>query len=125
MPAELSNIIWTAVGIVISAVVTWLVGVATVYINRKIKDKKAANFLSKILNIIGDAVKQIFQEFVEVLKKEGRFDEAKQKEAKERALKIIKSQLTPELIEFIKENFDDVEEWLKNQIEVAIYNFKK
>ena len=124
MPAELSNIIWTAVGIIVSAAVTWLVGMATVYINRKIKDKKAADFLAKILNIIGDAVKQIFQEFVEVLKKEGKFDEAKQKEAKERALKIIKTQLTPELIEFIKENFGDVEEWLKNQIEVAIYNFK-
>lgn len=124
MPAELSNIIWTVVGIIVSAAVTWLVGMATVYINRKIKDKKSANFLTKILSIIGDAVKQIFQEFVEVLKKEGRFDEAKQKEAKERALKIIKSQLTPELIEFLKENFGDVEEWLKNQIEVAIYNFK-
>lgn len=124
MPAELSNIIWTAVGIIVSAAVTWLVGMATVYINRKIKDRKTADFLTKILTIIGDAVKQIFQEFVEVLKKEGKFDEAKQKEAKERALKIIKSQLTPELIEFIKENFGDVEEWLKNQIEVAIYNFK-
>ena len=124
MPAELSNIIWTAVGIIVSTAVTGLVGMATVYINRKIKDRRTANFLTKILTIIGDAVKQIFQEFVEVLKKEGRFDEAKQKEAKERALKIIKSQLTPELIEFIKENFGDVEEWLKNQIEVAIYNFK-
>ena len=43
--------------------------------------------------------KLIFQEFVEALKKNGKFDEATQKEAKEEATKIIMNKLTPELKE--------------------------
>ena len=73
---------------------------------------------------VADAVKLIFQEFVEVLKKNGKFDEAAQKEAKEKATKIIMNKLTPELKEFITANYGDISAWVNDQIEVAIYNFK-
>lgn len=80
--------------------------------------------VTQCLNIVVDAVKQIYQEFVEALKKEGKFDAKAQAEAKEKAIAIIKNQLTPELTEFIKENYGDVQEWILNQIEVALYNLK-
>lgn len=124
MPQEVLNIILSAVSVVVLGLASWGVTVLTSFINSKMKDKKMAAFLTKIINIVNDSVKTIFQEFVEILKQEGRFDETKQKQAKEKALQIINSQLTPELIDFVQSNYGDVEAWLSNQIEVAIYNLK-
>ena len=124
MPQEVLNIILSAVSVVVLGLASWGVTILTSFINSKMKDKKMAAFLTKIINIVNDSVKTIFQEFVEILKQEGRFDETKQKQAKEKALQIINSQLTPELIDFVQSNYGDVEAWISNQIEVAIYNLK-
>lgn len=124
MPQEVLNIILSAVSIIVLGLASWGVTVLTSFINSKMKDKKMAALLTKALNIVSDAVKKIFQEFVETLKKEGKFDKEAQQKAKEAATKIINSELTPELVEFIQSNFGDVKEWISNQIEVAIFNFK-
>ena len=124
MSQELLNIFLTALGIAVTGLVSWAVAALTTFINSKMKDQKMAKLLTKCLDIIANAVKKIFQEFVEALKKEGKFDKEAQNQAKEAAMKIINSELTPELIEFIQANFGDVQEWISNQIEVAIYNLK-
>lgn len=80
--------------------------------------------VTQCLNIVVDSVKQIYQEFVEALKRDGKFDAKAQEEAKARAIAIIKNQLTPELLNFVKTNYGDVNAWIKNQIEVALYNLK-
>ena len=72
-----------------------------------------------------NAVQTVFQEFVEVMKKAGTWDEETAKEAKERAMKIIMSQMTPELKKFIEDNFGDMKEYLMNQIEAMIYQLKR
>ena len=48
-----------------------------------------------------------------------------QKEAKDKALEIINSQLTDELKDFIAENYGDIQKWLLNKIESVIYQLKK
>ena len=70
------------------------------------------------------AVQTGFQEFVDTMKKNGKFDEAAQKEAKERAYNIIINQLTPELQNYIKENFGDMKDYIMNQIEAMVYQLK-
>lgn len=70
------------------------------------------------------AVQTVFQEFVDTMKKNGKFDEAAQKEAKERAYNIIINQLTPELQNYIKENFGDMKDYIMNQIEAMVYQLK-
>ena len=124
MPAESWNIIWSALGLIVTGLIGWGVTALTTLINSKIKDAKLKEMLTKVLNIVADAVKKIYQTFVEELKKEGKFDKAAAERAKQMAVDYIKSELTPELIEFIKGYFGDVETWIDNQIEVAIYNFK-
>lgn len=124
MPTELMNILLSVVSVVLTALASWGVAMLTNWLNTKIKDKKMAAMVTQCLNIVVDAVKQIYQEFVEALKKEGKFDAKAQTEAKEKAVAIIKNQLTPELTEFIKENYGDVQAWILNQIEVALYNLK-
>ncbi len=118
-------IFWSAIGIILTGLATWLTTVGVNFLNQKIKDKKLARWSSALFEIIMKAVQSVFQEFVETLKKNGKFDEAAQKEAKERAYKIIMAQLTPELKDYITNNFGDMQEYLMNQIEAMIYQLKQ
>lgn len=124
MPQEVLNIILSAVSILVTGLASWGVGVLISWMNSKIKDQKLAQHLTKITQIVTDAVMNVFQSFVETLKANGRFDEKAQEEAKDRALDIIQNQLTPELVDYIKENYGDVQEWLSNKIESVIYTLK-
>lgn len=118
-------VLWSAVGIIITGIAGWLVAVITSFFNSKIKDKKLAKMASDITTIIVNAVSSVFQTFVDTLKKNGKFDEKAQIEAKEKALTIINSQLTEELKQYIQDNFGDIQEYLMNRIEAVIYSLKK
>ena len=118
-------IFWGIIGTIWTGLATWLTTFLVGLLNQKIKDKKLARWSSDLFQIIMSAVQAVFQEFVDTMKKAGKFDEAAQKEAKERAYKIILSQLTPELKSYITDNFGDMKEYLMNQIESMIYTLKK
>ena len=118
-------IFWGIIGTIGTGLATWLTTFLVGLLNQKIKDKKVAKWSSDLFQIIMSAVQAVFQEFVDTMKKAGKFDEAAQKEAKERAYKIILSQLTPELKSYITDNFGDMKEYLMNQIESMIYTLKK
>ena len=118
-------IFWSIIGTIGTGLATWLTTYIVGLLNQKIKDKKLARWSSELFQIIMSAVQTVFQEFVDTMKKAGKFDEEAAKEAKERAYKIITSQLTPELQSYITSNFGDMKEYLMNQIEAMIYNLKK
>lgn len=114
---------------VVSIVVTGLIGVLTTYltklINSKISDKKDAATLSKLTEIISNAVKSVFQTYVQSLKDSGTFNEEAQKTALNKALELINGELTTELKTYITDNYGDITTWLTNQIEATIYALKK
>lgn len=118
-------IFWSIIGTIGTGLASWLTAMLVSWLNQKIKDKKLARWSSEVTMIIMNAVQTVFQEFVQTLKEHGKFDEAAQKEAKERAYNIIVSQLTPELKKYIEENFNDMKEYLMNQIEAMIYQLKQ
>ena len=124
MPQEVLNIFYGALLTVITGLVGWATERLIVWLNGKIKDRKVAKMSSDIINIVSDAVKQIFQTFVETLKKNGKFDKEAQKEAKDKAMKVIMDQLTPELISYIQDNFGNVQEYLSNKIEAVLFDLK-
>lgn len=117
-------IFWGAIGTALTGLLTWLSVTITNFINSKIKDKKITQHMIAITEIVIKSVQTVSQTFVDVMKKSGKFNEQAQKEAKERALTIIKSQLTPELTTYITENFGDITNYLSTQIEATIYNLK-
>ena len=117
-------IFWGAIGTALTGLLTWLSVTITNFINSKIKDKKITQHMIAITEIVMKSVQTVSQTFVDVMKKSGKFDEQAQKEAKERAMTIIKSQLTPELTTYITENFGDITNYLSTQIEATIYNLK-
>lgn len=104
---------------------TWLGAVITSYLNKKIKDKKLANLASNLVMIVMNSVQAVTQEYVSVMKKNGKWTEEAQAEAKQRAYTIICSQLTPELREYITTNFGDIKSYIFTQIEAIIYQLKK
>lgn len=124
MPQEILNILLSALGVIVTGLVSWGVVVLTNWLNTKIKDKNLAMLLTKATTIVSDAVKTVYQEFVEALKKDGKFDAEAQAQAKEKALAIIKGQLTDEIKTFIENNFGDVQNWLAEKIEAVLYTLK-
>lgn len=121
----IKDILLSACSIVVTGLLGWGVTVLTSWLNTKIKDKKLASYLTRITQITTDAVECVFQSFVETLKNNDKFDQNAQKEAKDKALEIINSQLTDELKDFIAENYGDIQKWLLNKIESVIYQLKK
>ncbi len=119
------TIFWSLIGTFATGLATWATTAIVGLLNQKIKDKKLARWSSEVFQIVMSAVQTVFQEFVDTMKKAGKFDAEAAKEAKERAYKIITSQLTTELKEYITSNFGDMREYLMNQIEAMIYNLKK
>lgn len=119
------TIFWSAIGLIVTGLASWLVTVLIAFFNSKIKDKKVAKFMSDITTIVFDAVSCVFQTFVDTLKKAGKFDKEAQEEAKQKAFTIIMTQLTPELQEYITSNFGDIQTYIMNRIESAIYSLKK
>lgn len=124
----MNDILLNVLSVVVTAVVIPLIsflGTKLIQlIGTKIKDEKAANFLSKATAIVLDAVKSVFQTYVESLKNSGKFDETAQKTALEKAKTIIKAQFNDELITYIKSNYGDLDEWINNQIEASINSLK-
>ena len=124
MPQEFLNILWTAVGVVITGLVSWATTALVAWLNSKIKNEKVAKFTTDLTNIVGTAVKTIMQTYVDSLKQEGAFTEEKQKEALQKCLNIVLNQLTPELTKYIQDNFGDIQEYITTLIESSIYSLK-
>lgn len=122
---QLWTILWSALGIIITGLISWATTVVVNWLNTKIKDKKMAQHATALFEIVMNSVKTISQTYVETVKKEGKFTKENQEKAFQMAIDLIKGQLTPELIKYITENFGDVEVYLRTQIESTIFNLKQ
>lgn len=124
MPQEVLNILLSALGVIVTGLASFLVAKLTQWLNSKISDAKAANYLSTIATIVFNGVQTINQTYVDTIKKEGKFDEEAQKEAYNRCLVTVKAQLMPDLIDYITKNFGDMDEYLRSLIESTVRSLK-
>ena len=124
MNQEVLNILLSGLSVIITGLCSWIAATLVKWLNEKISDKKYSDMLGQLIYIITDAVQCVYQEFVEVLKKEGGFTEEAQKEAKERAMNIIYGQLSEKMKQFIIDNYGNIETWLSEKIESVIYSLK-
>lgn len=119
------TILWSILGAIATGLATWLTSYLVGLINSKIKDQKLKDFLTKFTELVMSSVNALTQTTVEALKKEGKFDAEAAKKVKEDCIKLIQSQLAPDMIKFIEENFGDVKEYISTQIESFILQSKK
>jgi len=125
---KMNDIIISIISITVTTVVLPLITLAGTrliqYLNHKIKDEKTRRILTGLTEIVERAVRSVFQTYVEALKKSNIFDREAQIKALQLAKTEILKELNDETIDYIKENYGDVNSFITTQIEATI-NFLK
>ena len=120
----MNEILLNILSVVVTAVILPLISYAgtklITYLNSKIADEKARELLSQATQVVTNAVRAVFQTYVESLKKSGNFGAEAQLEALNKAKDIALSQLSEEVKDYITTNYGDINNWLTTQIEATI-----
>lgn len=120
----LLNILSVVVTAIILPLISMVGGKLINWLSAKIKNEKAGSLIGNATEIVINAVKSVFQTYVDSLKKEGKFDKESQLIALNKAKDVAISQMTEEVKEFIRENYGDLDAWLNTQIEATIDTLK-
>ena len=120
----MNEVLLNILSVVVTAVILPLISYAgtrlITYLNSKIKDEKARELLTQATGVVTNAVRAVFQTYVESLKKSGNFGAEAQLEALNKAKDIALSQLSEEVKDYITKNYGDINNWLTTQIEATI-----
>ena len=116
----LINVISAVVTTVLLPLITWAGTKLIQYIGTKVKNEKAAALLTTATNVVLNAVRSVFQTYVESLKASGSFNAEAQKTALSKAKDIALSQLGDDVKEYISSTYGNLDGWLTNQIESTI-----
>ena len=116
----LINVISAVVTTVLLPLITWAGTKLIQYIGTKVKNEKAAALLTTATTIGLNAVRSVFQTYVESLKASGSFNAEAQKTALSKAKDIALSQLGDDVKEYISSTYGNLDGWLTNQIESTI-----
>jgi len=124
----MNEILLNVLSVVVTAIILPLISLAGTkligWLSTKIKNEKANNILETATNIVINAVKSVFQTYVDSLKKEGKFDKESQLIALNKAKDVAISQMSEDVKEFIKSNYGSLDAWLNTQIEATIDTLK-
>lgn len=118
------TILWSALGAIVTGLLSWLTTLLVNWLNSKIKDQKLKTFMTKFTELVSSCVNALTQTTVDELKKAGKFDKEAAENIKAECIKLIGGQLSEDMKKFIEENFGDVEEYISTQIENFIYTSK-
>lgn len=118
------EILFSALGILITGLVTWGTTVLVKWLNSKIENKELAGFAATIVTVVGNAVKATYQAYVQAIKGTDLWTKDAQKQALEYALTTAKSELSVGAIQYIQKTHGDVDKYLKTLIESILYDLK-
>ena len=116
----LINVISAVVTTVLLPLITWAGTKLIQYIGTKVKNEKAVALLTTATTIVLNAVRSVFQTYVESLKASGSFNAEAQQTALSKAKDIALSQLGEDVKEYISSTYGNLDGWLTNQIESTI-----
>lgn len=120
----MNEIIINIISVVVTSIVLPLISIAGAkliqFINSKIKNNKAADLLTTATTIVINAVRSVFQTYVEALKKEGSFNKDAQIIALNKAKDIALTQMTDEVKEYLVKTYGNLDSWLDTNIEATI-----
>ena len=120
----LLNILAAIVTCIVLPLISFIGIKFTQWLNTKIKNDKGKVLMERATQIVLDAVRCVFQTYVEALKKSGGFDQKAQIYAFNLAKDTALKQLGDDAKEYISENYGDLQEWLKTEIEASINKLK-
>lgn len=120
----LLNILAAIVTCIVLPLISFIGIKFTQWLNTKIKNDKGKALMERATQIVLDAVRCVFQTYVEALKKSGSFDQKAQIYAFNLAKDTALKQLGDDAKDYISENYGDLQEWLKTEIEASINKLK-
>lgn len=120
----MNEILMNIISVLVTAVILPLISFAgarlIAWLNAKVKDENSKIQLTVGTTIVTNAVRSVFQTYVDTLKKNGTFDLESQKIALTKAKDEALAQMTDDIKEYITKNYGDLETWLTTQIEATI-----
>ena len=124
----MNEILMNVLSAVVTAVILPLISIGgarlITLINEKIKNDEAVKTLTTATDIVTNAVRSVFQTYVESLKNAGSFDKDAQEIALSKAKEIAMAQMSEKVKSYITTNYGSLEEWLTVQIEATINMLK-
>lgn len=112
----LTQLIIGLVGIIISGLGIYV----TYLINKWIKDQELKDMMNSLIEVVRNAVLEVYQTYVQELKDKDIFDKEAQNLALNRALQLIKENIPEKVFEWLKSNFKDYEGYIESLIEAQI-----
>lgn len=118
------EILFSAIGVIITGLATWGTTILINWLNSKIKNKELAALAATILTVITSAVKATYQSYVEGLKGTNAWTKEAQEKALQLALETAKEELTTDALAYIQEQHGDIDKYIKTLIESVLYDLK-
>ena len=120
----MNEIVINILSIIVTAVILPLISFAGTklieFLNSKIKNNQAKELLVQATTIVTNAVRSVFQTYVDSLKASGSFDAQAQTVALTKAKDIALEQMSDDVKNYIVNNYGDLNNWLTTQIESTI-----
>jgi hypothetical protein len=120
----LLQIILTTLGIILTTLATWVATKITKFFDAKITDAKAREIVANIEKIVYDAVRAVYQTYVEGIKGTNAWTKEAQEKALKDALDMALAQLSADTKEFIQNTFGDIATYITNLIHSCLYDLK-
>ena len=122
---ELKEILTTIILSVIGAIISGIGAFVMAWIRSKIKNEKVAKIVDDAYRIINEGVMYVYQTYVDSLKGTDLWNDAAKETARQKAVQYINKNLSAEAIKFLEQNGTVIEDWICEQIEIAVQNHKK
>lgn len=119
-----TEIVFSLVSVVLTALASWGVSKLIAFLNSKIENEKAAELATDAVMAVYNAVKATYQTYVQAIKGTDMWTAEAQEKALKMALETAKASMTEEVKSYIEEHFGDLDEWLKSQTESTLYDLK-
>lgn len=117
----LNTIILSVIGVVVSSLGALLMG----WIFTKIKHEKFSRIANEASLIVKNGVYYVYQTYVENRKGTELWDEDAKITAQKQATYYIQQHLTEEIIKYLKNGNIQIEQWIQEQIEIAVKESKE
>ena len=116
-----TTVILSVVGIVVSGIGAFTMA----WIRSKIKNEKAAKLFDDAYRIVHEGVTYVHQTYVENLKVTSLWNQEAMHNASQKAAEYIQKNLSKEMINFLEQNGKTLEDWIAEQIEIAVQQQKQ
>lgn len=119
-----TKLITTIIGILGTIITTILLPYVVNCLKAKTNNETLKYVIDELNQTVVTGVDYIQQTFVEQLKKDGKFDSEKQKEALDKAVNVIWNDLSDRTVNFLKDNSIEIEKIIVKYVESYIASKK-